>query len=79
MPERCPYLALQEHVKLVSPERVAASVVSGPVENLNYLHSRGPVYNKGQKSVEKTVFFTNTEAELNISAARPSLKWALTP
>ena len=60
MPERCPYLALQESAKLVSPERVAASVVSGPVETLDSLHSRGPVYNKGQKSVEKNCFFTNT-------------------
>ena len=79
MPERNPYLALQEHVKLVSPERVAASVVSGPVETLDSLHSRGPVYNKGQKSVEKNCFSRIQGAELNISAARSSLKWALTP
>ena len=79
VPERNPYLALQEHVKLVSAERVAASVVSGPVKNCNRVHAQLPVYNKGQKSVEKNGFFTNTEAELNISAARSSLKWALTP
>ena len=69
VPERNAYLALQEHVKLVSAERVAASVVSGPVKNCNRVHAQLPVYNKGQKSVEKNGFFTNTEAELNISAA----------
>ena len=75
MPERCPYLALQEHVKLVSAERVAASVVSGPVKNCIRLHARGPVYNKGKKSVEINALLTNTYVYMTNSAThtRPEL------
>ena len=75
MPERNPYLALQEHVKLVSPERVAASVVSGPVKTPRRLHAQLPVYNKGQKSVEKNGFFTNTGggAEYFSSTVEPQM------
>ena len=75
MPERNPYLALQEHVKLVSPERVAASVVSGPVKTPRRLHAQVPVYNKGQKSVEKNGFFTNTGggAEYFSSTVEPQM------
>ena len=41
-------------------EVVAETVVSGPVKNCNRVHAQLPVYNKGQKSVEKNCFFTNT-------------------
>ena len=75
MPERNPYLALQEHVKLVSPERVAASVVSGPVKSCIRLHAQLPVYNKGQKSVEINALLTNTDVYITNSAThtRPEL------
>ena len=75
MPERNPYLALQEHVKLVSAERVAASVVSGPVKNCSRLHAQLPVYNKGKKSVEINALLTNTYVYMTNSAthARPEL------
>ena len=75
VPERNPYLALQEHVKLVSAERVAASVVSGPVKNCSRLHAQLPVYNKGQKSVEINALLTNTYVYMTNSAThtRPEL------
>ena len=56
-------------------EVVAETVVSGPVKNCNRVHAQLPVYNKGQKSVEKNCFFTNTQggAEYFSSTIEPQM------
>ena len=52
----------------VSPERVAASVVSGPVRSNLCIHSLLPVYKRGQNPAEINAFLPNTDGEVKNSA-----------